>query len=392
MQSHGNYTDIQNNFPGLPPFPDDVPTAPLLRLSLGKLLAGDATECERLFQASIEIGFFYLDLQDSGHGISLLRDADNLFTVGERLFELNLEEKMPYDFSAQNSYFGYKRPGAVVVDKQGNLDRNEFYNVSICYLGSGINPVAQSQSRRADWLTKHNKVSKDDIMRITDPLPAPEVLRQSRDQQESFMLGSHGIVTLVLNILNDKLNLPEGTFVNLHRRQAVSGDQIRFIKAPPQPIDDRRTALGQHTDFGSVTVLFNRLGGLQVLPPGADAEWVYVRPLPGHAVINLGDAMVKFTNGLLRSNIHRVAAPPGIQGDSTRYSLVYFARPEDSVMLRRLEGSDLIPPMEKDQVEEEINSKDWIIRRALGRRVDLGKDIDYEKSAGTEQKSRRIKV
>ncbi|OQD76539.1 hypothetical protein PENDEC_c004G02001 [Penicillium decumbens] len=363
MQSHGNYTDIQNNFPGLPPFPDDVPTAPLLRLSLGKLLAGDATECERLFQASIEIGFFYLDLQDSDHGISLLRDADNLFTIGERLFELNLEEKMRYDFSAQNSYFGYKRPGAVVVDKQGNVDRNEFYNVS-----------------------------KDDIMRITDPLPAPEVLRRSRDQQESFMLGSHGIVTLVLNILNDKLNLPEGTFANLHRRQAVSGDQIRFIKAPPQPIDDRRTALGQHTDFGSVTVLFNRLGGLQVLPPGADAEWVYVRPLPGHAVINLGDAMVKFTNGLLRSNIHRVAAPPGIQGDSTRYSLVYFARPEDSVMLRRLEGSDLIPPMEKDQVEEEINSKDWIIRRALGRRVDLGKDIDYEKSAGTEQTSRRIKV
>lgn len=206
------------------------------------------------------------------------------------------------------------------------------------------------------------------------------------------MSGSHEIVTLILNILNDKLALPKGTLSNLHRRQAISGDQVRFIKAPPQPADDRRTALGQHTDFGSVTVLFNRLGGLQVLPPGADADWVYVRPLPGHAIINLGDAMVKFTNGLLRSNIHRVAAPPGVQGDWTRYSLVYFARPEDNVMLRRLDGSDVIPPLGEDQVEEEINSKDWIIRRALGRRVDLVKDIDYEKSAGTEQMSRRIKV
>ncbi|KAJ5159902.1 uncharacterized protein N7482_006906 [Penicillium canariense] len=363
MESQANITDIVNNFPGLPPFPDDVSTAPLLRLSLGKLLAEDIHEFERLFQASVEIGFFYLDLEGSQHGTSLLRDADELFKVGERLFQLSLEEKKKYDFSAQNSYFGYKGQGAAVVDQQGNLDRNEFYNIS-----------------------------KDDIMGVSEPLPAPEVLHQSRKQTESFMKGSHAIVELILKILNDKLSLPEGTLSNLHRLKAVSGDQVRFIKAPPQPADDRRTALGQHTDFGSVTVLFNRLGGLQVLPPGAEAEWVYVRPLPGHAIINLGDAMVKFTNGLFRSNIHRVAAPPGIQGDSTRYSLVYFARPEDNVMLRRLEGSDLIPPIEEDQVEEAINSKDWIIRRALGRRVDLVKNVDYDKSAGTEQMSRRIKV
>ncbi|KAJ5098326.1 hypothetical protein N7532_005327 [Penicillium argentinense] len=358
-----NTENIEDNFPSLPPFPDNVSTAPLLRLSLGKLLAGETAEYERLFQASVDIGFFYLDLQDSEHGNSLLSDADDLFQIGERLFELPLEEKMRYDFSAQNSYFGYKGQGVAVVDKSGNLDRNEFYNVS-----------------------------KDDTLGISDRLPAPDVLHNNREKLRSFINGSHAIVTLILQVLNDKLALPKDTLTNMHRRQAISGDQVRFIKAPPQPIDDRRTALGQHTDFGSVTVLFNRLGGLQVLPPGAEAEWVYVRPLPGHAIINLGDAMVKFTNGLFRSNIHRVAAPPGIQGDSTRYSLVYFARPEDDVMLRRLDGSNLIPPIEDGQVEEEINSKDWIIRRALGRRVDLVKDIDYEKSAGTEQMSRRIKV
>jgi isopenicillin N synthase-like dioxygenase len=101
--------------------------------------------------------------------------------------------------------------------------------------------------------------------------------------------------------------------------------------------------------------------------------------------------MVKFTNGLFRSNIHRVVAPPGLQAESTRYSLVYFARPEDSVMLRRLEGSEQIPRIRDGQVEEEINSKDWIIRQAFRARVDLVDDIDY-KSAGTEQISMRIKV
>jgi hypothetical protein len=51
-------------------------------------------------------------------------------------------------------------------------------------------------------------------------------------------------------------------------------------------------APGEHTDFGSVTVLFNHMGGLQVLNPDSK-EWKYVKPEPGCAVINLGDAIVK---------------------------------------------------------------------------------------------------
>lgn len=113
-----------------PPFPSTVPTAPLLRLSLSKLLAHDPTETARLLQASEEIGFFYLDLSDSETGQSLQHDADNLFTVGEQVFDLDLEEKQKYDFSQQKSYFGYKGQGAAIVDKKGRVDRNEFYNVS----------------------------------------------------------------------------------------------------------------------------------------------------------------------------------------------------------------------------------------------------------------------
>jgi hypothetical protein len=60
-------------------------------------------------------------------------------------------------------------------------------------------------------------------------------------------------------------------------------------------------------------------------------------------------------------------------------------------MLRRLEGSEQIPRMQDGQGEEEINSKDWIIRQAFRTRVNLVDDIDYE-SAGTEQISMRIKA
>jgi isopenicillin N synthase-like dioxygenase len=111
-----------------PPFPDDVPTAPLLRLSLHKLLKRDDAEVERFNRACEDLGFFYLDLKDDGD--SLLRDANQLFDVAEAFCDLPLEEKEKYDFSSKKSYFGYKSQGAAVTDRNGNLDRNEFYNVS----------------------------------------------------------------------------------------------------------------------------------------------------------------------------------------------------------------------------------------------------------------------
>jgi hypothetical protein len=57
------------------------------------------------------------------------------------------------------------------------------------------------------------------------------------------------------------------------------------------------------------------------------------------------------------------------------------------VLLRRLEGSSRIPELEEGTVEEVINSKDWVLRRGLGRRSNLP-SIDFEKTAGTETMNR----
>jgi hypothetical protein len=134
-------TDSQ--FPNIPPFPSTVPTAPLLRISLAKLLAHDTKEEERLWNACCDLGFFYLDLrsatgghansQTNGHanganghanGLTqstdgepknisnemsnegLLKDADALFKVAEEFFDLPVEEKVKYDFADEGSYFG----------------------------------------------------------------------------------------------------------------------------------------------------------------------------------------------------------------------------------------------------------------------------------------------
>lgn len=161
----------QSSFENIPPFPNTVPTAPLLRISLSKLVAGDEEEEGRVWDASCKLGFFYLDLRSlesstqsvgrsdentnddvgvakkvdekmnsdctglqNGDGVldgdALLKDADGLFKVGEEFFNLPKEEKRKYDFKDQGSYFGYKGFGDGFIDKEGNRDRNEFYNAS----------------------------------------------------------------------------------------------------------------------------------------------------------------------------------------------------------------------------------------------------------------------
>ena len=96
--------------------------------------------------------------------------------------------------------------------------------------------------------------------------------------------------------------------------------------------------------------------------------------------------MVKFSNGLLRSNLHRVVGPPGAQAKLTRYSLAYFTRPENDVLLRRLDGSSVIPELGDGEMEEVITAKDWIQRRGHARRVGIFRDGQEDKGTfkGTE--------
>lgn len=115
-------------WPSLPPFPSDIPTAPLHRLSLAKLRSSPE-ESNRLFSSCKDLGFFYLDLRGDTEGEKLLAQADELFDLGPKLYDLGRDELSKYDYKKAGSYAGYKGYGSAVVDEKGNLDRNEFYNV-----------------------------------------------------------------------------------------------------------------------------------------------------------------------------------------------------------------------------------------------------------------------
>lgn len=110
-------------------FPDDVPTAPLVTISLAKLISNHVQESQRLFEASKSLGFFYLDLRECNDGEALLTGSNDMFNLNERFYKLPLEEKIKYDFAAEGKYFGYKGMGAEVMDGKGTRDKNEIYNV-----------------------------------------------------------------------------------------------------------------------------------------------------------------------------------------------------------------------------------------------------------------------
>lgn len=140
------------------------------------------------------------------------------------------------------------------------------------------------------------------------------------------------------------------------------------------------------TDWGMMTVLFNMLGGLQIyvpedrVAPGEEAGWKYVKPEPGMAIFNLGDAFVKWSDGELKSSIHRVTNPPGDQANYTRYSLAYFTRPNNDALLKPL-GRKVGPT---DDSKEYPTFLQWAMRRAMAGKTDGFKKGDWEKGQGTE--------
>ena len=77
----------------MPKFPAGLKEAPILRISLGKLLAKDPSESDRLFEACRTYGFFYMDLTGCPQGEELLRQSEDILNLSKAAFALPFEEK-----------------------------------------------------------------------------------------------------------------------------------------------------------------------------------------------------------------------------------------------------------------------------------------------------------
>jgi len=347
----------------LPPFPTDIPTAKVNNISHAALCQGDSAALLALLNSARTTGFFRLDLTDTEHGQQFLDSSEKMFDLAAKVFDLPVEVKMKDNMlNHGTALLGYKGLGASIIDKDGNRDNNEQY-----WIGCGdIAGDGHSAALYNEVIDSHNAelLKFQDLgKRITDHLLA--------------------IFSAVLDIHPNSPHYLPG----FHSHSQNSGSHVRLLKCPSRA-SAKSANLQPHTDWGTLTVLFNRLGGLQLylpeslLPPGEAPGWKYVKPEPGTALFNLGDAMVNWSDGEFKSNIHRVVASPGDQWYHDRYSLAYFTRPNHDIPMkpfgRKITASNS---------EEEFPSfKEWAMRRALAGRADHFKKGDWEKGQGTESK------
>ena len=132
------------------------------------------------------------------------------------------------------------------------------------------------------------------------------------------------------------LGLPPGFFEDKFRGDLSS---LRVIDYPEQPVPPGPGQLraGAHSDYGVLTILRTEdsPGGLQVRT--RTGHWIDVPHIRGAFVINIGDAMMRWTNDRWVSTQHRVVNPPVNPGQPTRrQSIAYFHNPARDAMIECL--------------------------------------------------------
>lgn len=203
----------------IPPFPPSLPVASLTTIDFAALRSGSRTQSRALHAAATGYGFFYL----TNHSI----DHAFMFQLANQIFSLPQAEKSKYDMGSTGHYFGYKRSGAMIVDDKGTPDQSEFWNIS-----------------------------KDEVLGVGErgkkPAAQPDVLRERKAELEGFMRNCHEVVTVLVRALGTELGLEPELLPGLHRIDRPSVCQARVTHAPP--VGEEVICLGEHTDFGSVTV------------------------------------------------------------------------------------------------------------------------------------------
>ncbi|OCL11392.1 Clavaminate synthase-like protein [Glonium stellatum] len=325
------YANDKDFYPA--PFPSSgLQTFDLQRISLAKLLNGDPQEGKRVFNIGSNDGFFYLDLTTHAKGLQILELAHKMHHIGKGVMENTpLEEKRT--FPIRPAYVGLLDTGykALCIDKDGNPDRLEMFNISQAGLFAG-----NEDYKLPPWLASHETIFR------------------------TMIRESNNIHNTILAILEPQLQIPTGSLTSLHRLTSPSGAWLRVLHYPAtadgKPLPNPPTP--PHKDAVSLAMLFAWQGGLQITPANnpniADHEeedpkdWYWVAPQPGCALINFGDAMSVLTNNVIKAGKHRVCSPPGEQCKYSRISVLTSARPAETTMMRPFKSPVIPQPAGND--------------------------------------------
>jgi isopenicillin N synthase-like dioxygenase len=165
--------------------------------------------------------------------------------------------------------------------------------------------------------------------------PWPAEQPAFRDAVLGFHAAARTVCQRLMQAIAYSFGLPPRYFEAFH---APERGTARLLHYPPligSPVPGQLRA-GAHTDFGTITLLIqDDSGGLEIRR--ADGTWQPATPLPGTAVVNVGDLLERWTNGAFRSTSHRVVNPVGPAAARSRYSCVFFYSPNHDALITCLE-------------------------------------------------------
>ncbi|KAG7288928.1 hypothetical protein NEMBOFW57_005288 [Staphylotrichum longicolle] len=282
---------------------------------------GDQTQvAKELVEAAIEHGFVYI--KNTGKDIPA-EAVDGAFEMAKRLFNAPISEKQACTIQQNNRGWSAMNYETLDPANQRVGDFKEAFN-----FGEFIDGKAQQ--------------------------PIPPTVAADEAQTSAFRDLCYNLSLKLNTLLGIGLEVdPPSFFTAAHlRERGPSGTILRFLRYPPRTdlseggaaataatAEDVRA--GAHSDYGSLTLLFRLRGqpGLEILlrdgktwspvpvvPPGTERD-----PAPP-ILVNIGDLLSYWTNGLLRSTVHRVVFPSGsgVQGEADvgpRFSIAYFCHP-----------------------------------------------------------------
>lgn len=253
--------------------------------------AEQAVVAGEIHRALTETGFLYV----RNYGLSEA-DRHALFTHGKSFFALDEAVKREVAYRSTEDNTGYVAVERERLDPSRPGDLKEAFNL------------------RDPRMANDRNLWPDDA--LPDFRPAME------RAYETFVGVSHTL----LRAFAMALDLPLEYFVERH---AARNQTMRLLHYPPTPenqVQPEQTGAGAHTDYGAITLLLqDDLGGLEAMM--RDGRWVSVTPIPGTAVINVGDLMQRWTNDVFRSTPHRVRPTSG-HSERARQSIVFFSYPD----------------------------------------------------------------
>jgi isopenicillin N synthase-like dioxygenase len=277
-------------------------------VDVSALVAGTANQqavAAQLGQACRESGFFYV----IGHGVDEGLQ-ERLHELSRQFFASDMATKLRIRMAlGGRAWRGYFRVGDELTS--GRPDQKEGL-----YFGTEL-PADHP------------------LVRAGTPLHGPNLFPDEppgfRDAVLDYLAAMTRLGHRLMAGLALSLELDASYFADRY-----TGDPLilfRIFNYPP-PLDPALWGVGEHTDYGLLTILWqDKAGGLEVR---SGSRWVAAPPVPGSFVCNIGDMLDRMTRGLYRSTPHRVRNP----APRDRLSLPFFFDPNFFAQVQPIELPD----------------------------------------------------